>query len=61
MSGMIADEEISYSYKGFKTIKMNYKVRIQKNKDFQIIENNMPIIKGTRPKWYSNEILFFYQ
>tara|TARA_Y100000385_G_scaffold130568_1_gene135868 strand:- start:180 stop:719 length:540 start_codon:yes stop_codon:yes gene_type:complete len=39
---------------------MNYKVRIQKNKDFQIIENNMPIIKGTRPKWYSNEILFFF-
>ena len=39
---------------------MNYKVRIQKNKDFQILENNMPIVKGTKPKWYSSEILFFY-
>ena len=27
---------------------MNYKVRIQKNKDFQILENNMPIVKGTK-------------
>ena len=39
---------------------MNYKVRIQKNKDFQILENNMPIVKGTKPKWYSSEILFFF-
>tara|TARA_B100000989_G_scaffold249255_1_gene196813 strand:- start:2341 stop:2874 length:534 start_codon:yes stop_codon:yes gene_type:complete len=39
----------------------NYKVRIQKNKkDFQILENNMPIIKGSRPKWYSSRIIFFY-
>ena len=38
---------------------MNYKVRIQKNKDFQILENNMPIVKGSKPKWYSSEILFF--
>lgn len=39
---------------------MNYKVRIQKHKDFQILENNMPIIKGSRPKWYSSAIIFFY-
>ena len=39
---------------------MNYKVRIQKNKDFQILENNTPIVKGTKRKWYSSEILFFY-
>tara|TARA_B110000459_G_scaffold35730_1_gene38018 strand:- start:238 stop:777 length:540 start_codon:yes stop_codon:yes gene_type:complete len=39
---------------------MNYKVRIQKNKDFQILENNTPIVKGTKPKWYSSEISFFY-
>ena len=38
---------------------MNYKVRIQKNKDFQILENNMPIVKGSKPKWCSSEILFF--
>ena len=38
---------------------MNYQVRIQKNKDFQILENNLPIIKGTRPKWYSSLISFF--
>ena len=39
---------------------MNYKVSVQKNKDFQILENNMTILKGTKPKWYSNEILFFF-
>ncbi len=39
---------------------MNYQVRIQKNKDFQILENNLPIIKGTRPKWYSSLISFFF-
>ena len=39
---------------------MNYQVRIQKRKDFQILENNMPIIKGAKPKWYSSEIVFFF-
>jgi len=39
---------------------MNYQVRIQKRKDFQILENNMPIIKGAKPKSYSSEIVFFF-
>ena len=30
---------------------MNYKVRYQMGKkDFQILESNIPIIKGSRPK-----------
>ena len=40
---------------------MNYKVRYQMGKkDFQILENNMPIIKGSRPSWFSSKIIFFY-
>ena len=29
-------------------------------KDFQILENNIPIIKGSRPSWFSSKIIFFY-
>lgn len=40
---------------------MNYKVRYQMGKkDFQILENNIPIIKGSRPSWFSSKIIFFY-
>ena len=37
------------------------RVNIEKNnKDWQIIEDNEPVIKATRPKWYSSEVRFFY-
>ena len=37
------------------------KVIIEKNnKDFQIIENQEVLIRGTKPKWYSSQINFFY-
>ena len=40
---------------------MNYKVRYQMGKkDFQILENNIPVIKGSRPSWFSSKIIFFY-
>ena len=40
---------------------MNIKVNIEKNnKDFQILEDNQVIIKGVKPKWYSQQIRFFY-
>ena len=40
---------------------MNIKVNIEKNnKDFQILEDNEVIIKGIKPKWYSQQIRFFY-
>ena len=40
---------------------MNYKVKYQMGKkDFQILENNIPIIKGSRPSWLSSKIIFFY-
>jgi len=40
---------------------MNIKVNIEKNnKDFQILEDNQVIIKGIKPKWYSQQIRFFY-
>ena len=40
---------------------MNYKVKYQMGKkDFQILENNIPIIKGSRPSWFSSKIIFFY-
>jgi hypothetical protein len=40
---------------------MNYKVRYHLGKkDFQIIENNLPIIKGSRPSYFSSKIIFFY-
>ena len=40
---------------------MNYKVRYQMGKkDFQILESNIPIIKGSRPSWFSSKIIFFY-
>ena len=29
-------------------------------KDFQILESNIPIIKGSRPSWFSSKIIFFY-
>ena len=29
-------------------------------KDFQILENNIPIVKGSRPSWFSSKIIFFY-
>ena len=41
---------------------MNIKVNIEKNnKDFQILEDNDIIIKGVKPKWYSQQIRFFYK
>ena len=40
---------------------MNIKVNIEKNnKDFQILQDNEVIIKGVKPKWYSQHIRFFY-
>ena len=40
---------------------MSIKVNIEKNnKDFQILEDNEVIIKGIKPKWYSQQIRFFY-
>jgi len=40
---------------------MNIKLNIEKNnKDFQILEDNEVIIKGVKPKWYSQQIRFFY-
>ena len=40
---------------------MKIKVNIEKNnKDFQILEDNEVIIKGIKPKWYSQQIRFFY-
>tara|TARA_B100001250_G_scaffold208290_1_gene178805 strand:- start:541 stop:1047 length:507 start_codon:yes stop_codon:yes gene_type:complete len=40
---------------------MNIKVNIEKNnKDFQILEDNEVVIKGLKPKWYSQQIIFFY-
>ena len=40
---------------------MNIKVNIEKNnKDFQILEDSEVVIKGLRPKWYSQGIRFFY-
>ena len=40
---------------------MNIKVNIEKNnKDFQILEDSQVIIKGVKPKWYSQQIRFFY-
>ena len=40
---------------------MNYKVRYHlSKKDFEILENNLPIIKGSRPSWFSSKIIFFY-
>ena len=40
---------------------MNIKVNIENNnKDFQILEDNEVIIKGIKPKWYSQQIRFFY-
>jgi len=40
---------------------MNIKVNIEKNnKDFQILKDNEVIIKGVKPKWYSQQIRFFY-
>ena len=40
---------------------MNIRLNIEKNnKDFQILEDNEIIIKGVKPKWYSQGIRFFY-
>ena len=40
---------------------MNIRLNIEKNnKDFQILEDNEVIIKGVKPKWYSQGIRFFY-
>ena len=40
---------------------MNIRLNIEKNnKDFQILEDNEVIIKGVKPKWYSQQIRFFY-
>ena len=40
---------------------MSIRLDIEKNnKDFQIIEDNEVIIKGVKPKWYSQGIRFFY-
>ena len=37
------------------------KVNIERNnKDFQIIENNEILIKGSKPKWYSSNLNFFF-
>ena len=40
---------------------MNIKLNIEKNnKDFQILEDNEVLIRGVKPKWYSQQIRFFY-
>ena len=40
---------------------MNIRLNIEKNnKDFQILEDSEVVIKGLRPKWYSQQIRFFY-
>ena len=40
---------------------MNIKLNIEKNmKDFQILEDNVVLIKGVKPKWYSQQVRFFY-
>ena len=37
------------------------RVNIEKNyRNWQIIENDLPVIKATRPKWYSSDVKFFY-
>tara|TARA_B100000927_G_scaffold267018_1_gene240874 strand:- start:77 stop:589 length:513 start_codon:yes stop_codon:yes gene_type:complete len=37
------------------------KVNIEKNnRDFQIIENDEILIKGSKPKWYSSNLNFFF-
>ena len=40
---------------------MNIKLNIEKNnKDFQILKDNEVLIRGVKPKWYSQQIRFFY-
>ena len=37
------------------------KIEIAKNnKDFQLLENGVVVVKGQKPKWYSSEIQFRY-
>ena len=37
------------------------RVNIEKNhRNWQIIENDLPVTKATRPKWYSSDVKFFY-
>ena len=60
MSKMIADEEIGYYISDLK-FQIMIKVNIERNnKDFQIIENNEILIKGSKPKWYSSNLNFFF-
>ena len=40
---------------------MNIKLNIEKNnKDFHILKDNEVLIRGVKPKWYSQQIRFFY-
>ncbi len=39
---------------------MNIKLNIEKNnKDFQILKDNEVLIRGVKPKWYSQQIRLY--